>query len=87
MKPDLLWILAMVAVAASQTACTRSGPPAQAASGGTESSSTVVPVSRVTRANIASRTVLTAEFQPFQEVDVMAKVAVWRDRYAGRNRA
>ena len=28
-----------------------------------------------TRANIASRTVLTAEFQPFQEVDVMAKVA------------
>ena len=36
---------------------------------------TVVSAARVTRASIASKTVLTAEFQPFQEVDVMAKVA------------
>ncbi len=35
----------------------------------------IVPVARVVRGNIASKTVLTAEFQPFQEVDVMAKVA------------
>ena len=35
----------------------------------------VVPVARVERANITEKTVLTAEFQPFQEVDVMAKVA------------
>ena len=36
---------------------------------------TVVSAARITRASIASKTVLTAEFQPFQEVDVMAKVA------------
>ena len=35
----------------------------------------VVPVARVERTTITGKTVLTAEFQPFQEVDVMAKVA------------
>ena len=35
----------------------------------------VVPVARVRRADIATRTVLTAEFESFQEIDVMAKVA------------
>ena len=40
-----------------------------------ESPTAVVPVARVSRSAIASKTVLTAEFQPFQEVDVMAKVA------------
>lgn len=40
-----------------------------------QATETVVPVAHVRRANMASRTVLTAEFQPFQEVDVMAKVA------------
>jgi multidrug efflux pump subunit AcrA (membrane-fusion protein) len=34
-----------------------------------------VPVARIERGAIARTTVLTAEFQPFQEVDVMAKVA------------
>ena len=34
-----------------------------------------MPVARIERGSIASTTVLTAEFQPFQEVDVMAKVA------------
>jgi RND family efflux transporter MFP subunit len=34
-----------------------------------------MPVARVVRGDIASATTLTAEFQPFQEVDVMAKVA------------
>lgn len=35
----------------------------------------VVAVAKVTRADLASDVVLTAEFEPFQEVDVMAKVS------------
>jgi RND family efflux transporter MFP subunit len=74
-----LWMpacFAIAVIAASQTACSHTEPSLQAKSTEPEaSSSTVVPVARVTRANIANRTVLTAEFQPFQEVDVMAKVA------------
>lgn len=35
----------------------------------------VVPVARVGRADLVSELALTAEFQPFQQVDVMAKVA------------
>lgn len=36
---------------------------------------TVVPAARAARATLASSTVLTAEFQPYQEIEVMAKVA------------
>jgi RND family efflux transporter MFP subunit len=39
------------------------------------SEAVIVPVAKVRRVDIASETTLTAEFQPFQEVDVMAKVA------------
>jgi RND family efflux transporter MFP subunit len=35
----------------------------------------LVPVTKAARADLASNVVLTAEFQPFQQVDVMAKVA------------
>lgn len=73
-----LWIsvsAAILATAASQTACSRAEPPVQAKSAEAEANASVVPVARIARANIASRTVLTAEFQPFQEVDLMAKVA------------
>lgn len=34
-----------------------------------------VPAARVSRGSIAAKTTMTAEFQPFQEIDVMAKVA------------
>jgi RND family efflux transporter MFP subunit len=77
MEPRL-WMtacLAIAVIAVSQTACSHTEPSLQAKSTEPEASSSVVPVARVTRANIANRTVLTAEFQPFQEVDVMAKVA------------
>ena len=73
-----LWMPACFAIAVigvSQTACSHTEPSLQAKSTEPEALSSVVPVARVTRANIANRTVLTAEFQPFQEVDVMAKVA------------
>jgi RND family efflux transporter MFP subunit len=66
---------AIAAIAVSQTACSHTEPSLQAKGTEADSSVNVVPVARVTRANIANRTVLTAEFQPFQEVDVMAKVA------------
>ena len=36
---------------------------------------TIVPVARVARTDLVSDLALTAEFQPFQQVDVMAKVA------------
>jgi RND family efflux transporter MFP subunit len=35
----------------------------------------LVPVAKAARADLASNVVLTAEFQPFQQVDLMAKVA------------
>ncbi len=37
--------------------------------------STIVPVTRVIRSNLASNIVLTGEFIPYQEIDVMAKEA------------
>ena len=37
--------------------------------------SAIVPVVKAARADLASDLVLTAEFEPFQQVDVMAKVA------------
>jgi len=42
---------------------------------GEEDVTPVVPVARVARADLVSDLTLTAEFEPFQEVDVMAKVA------------
>jgi RND family efflux transporter MFP subunit len=71
--PRVSITIAILAAALCGSACSRSDaspeparPPATAPN---------VPVAKVTRGDIASRTVLTAEFEPFQEVDVMAKVA------------
>ncbi|MBX5496249.1 MAG: efflux RND transporter periplasmic adaptor subunit [Bryobacteraceae bacterium] len=79
MKLNLLWRtvgMAATGVAAlTQIACSPAETPMQASSVKTQGPEAVVPVVRVERAAIASTTVLTAEFQPFQEVDVMAKVA------------
>ena len=38
-------------------------------------STPVVPVVKAARTNLTGELMLTAEFEPFQEVDVMAKVA------------
>jgi RND family efflux transporter MFP subunit len=59
--------------AAAQISCSHPGRAQESATG--ESSLVVVPAARVARSSIISKTLLTAEFQPFQEVDVMAKVA------------
>jgi RND family efflux transporter MFP subunit len=51
----------------SDAAPEKTAAPAEAAS--------VVPVAKVGRENLASDLVLTAEFEPYQQIDVMAKVA------------
>jgi RND family efflux transporter MFP subunit len=63
----------MLTIATVQISCSHSGRAQQSGTG--ESSLVVVPAARVARSSIVSKTLLTAEFQPFQEVDVMAKVA------------
>lgn len=64
-----------IVVAAGLTSCSRPESAVQPAQARGEQLSTVVPAAQVTRSVISAKTVLTAEFQPFQEVDVMAKVA------------
>lgn len=74
MKLDVrLWTLAVSMICLPS--CNHSEAPMQAKTGDTQSDTMVVPVARVSRTTIASSAVVTAEFQPFQEVDVMAKVA------------
>jgi RND family efflux transporter MFP subunit len=69
---SLLFMAAIVSSMVATASCTRSG--------GAETTRTVadvptVAVVQVTRANLSSDLVLTAEFEPFQEVDLMAKVS------------
>jgi RND family efflux transporter MFP subunit len=65
---------AVAILAFAESGCSSVPAPIEAKSV-TTGPATVVPVARVQRASMSARTVLTAEFQPFQEVDVMAKVA------------
>ena len=65
-----------VSIFVSQCGCSHSAASrGETPAAGSNAAPINVPVVRVSRRDIASRTVLTAEFQPFQEVDVMAKVA------------
>ncbi len=71
---------ALLALGASavlmQTACTGAGMEAkQKAAESGAAPVPVIPVVRASRSEMSATTVLTAEFQPYQEVDVMAKVA------------
>lgn len=67
----LLPIAAIVLLMAEAVSCARSGGAAPQ----TEASAPTVAVAKVTRANLSTDIVLTAEFEPFQEIDVMAKVS------------
>ena len=73
-KSAAVWAVILV-TSASQTSCSHSGNAQSSVASSSEVPIVVVPAARVGRSNITSRTLLTAEFQPFQEVDVMAKVA------------
>jgi RND family efflux transporter MFP subunit len=68
-------LTAAVSVALMQSACSRGAASSSDKRADGEASMAIVPVARIVRGDIASTSVLTAEFQPFQEVDVMAKVA------------
>ncbi|HYI96248.1 MAG TPA: efflux RND transporter periplasmic adaptor subunit, partial [Bryobacteraceae bacterium] len=68
-------IVAVFVFAGSQTSCSNTSSAKVPSVEPLESPAVVVPAGRVARSAIASKTLLTAEFQPFQEVDVMAKVA------------
>jgi RND family efflux transporter MFP subunit len=74
LKPDCRIVLIAAVLAALNLACTRPQSQVQAKEL-SEAPLTIVPAAKVIRTSIQSNTVLTAEFQPFQEVDVMAKVA------------
>lgn len=71
MKLPYIRAAAYAAIVLLQSSCSRSPVPAAE----TRAEPLTVPVARIVRGDIESRTVLTAEFQPFEEVDVMAKVA------------
>lgn len=71
LNPNFLTIT--LTVSALLTGCSRE-PVAKASSPAAAAELPIVPVSAVHRAGIASSTEMTAEFQPFQEIDVMAKV-------------
>ncbi len=77
MRSQGVGFLIALAMAAGgmQLSCSRTAASSPEAGGTAPAAVPTVPVSRVVRGDIASTTVLTAEFQPFQEVDVMAKVA------------
>lgn len=62
----LYWLL--LATALSSCARHEPAPPA-------EESALVVPVAKVARADLSGNIVLSAEFEPYQEIDVMAKVS------------
>jgi RND family efflux transporter MFP subunit len=66
---------ATVIAAAMITACSPSEAARQGSPNRLEAAPVVVSAARVSPSAIATKSVLTAEFQPFQEVDVMAKVA------------
>ena len=66
---------AIVVVAWMQISCSRTELPLQARTADPETGLRTVPVVRIGRGSIDNTTIITAEFQPFQEVEVMAKVA------------
>jgi RND family efflux transporter MFP subunit len=63
-------MIAMIALAALTSSCARSRAESQ-----TVTEPPIVAVVKATRADLSSDLNLTAEFEPFQEIDVMAKVS------------
>lgn len=70
--PAIIAVLALAICLLS--ACSRN-PEVEARGGGVPTDGPVVAVARVKTASLSRNLVLTAEFTPYQEIDVMAKVA------------
>src|ERR1041384_3900406 len=66
--------LLMCALIVETASCGRTGAAAEEPTNRPDTNP-VVPVTKVGRADLANDLVLTAEFEPFQQIDVMAKVA------------
>jgi multidrug efflux pump subunit AcrA (membrane-fusion protein) len=73
MKKSFAAVLFAVAGAALFTACSKTN--LEANNGAPPAEAPVVPVAQIKTDNLARTLTLTAEFKPYQEVDVMAKVA------------
>jgi RND family efflux transporter MFP subunit len=75
-KPRILLVLFVLGLAVFDASCSKRSE-AQDSENATDKSSavTVVPVAEAVRSNLSSEITLTGEFIPYQEVDVMAKVA------------
>jgi RND family efflux transporter MFP subunit len=71
----IVTLATILVTSGSLSSCSRSEAPQAAKAAGAESVPTTVPVVAVSRGDITNSVTVTAEFQPFQEVDVMAKVA------------
>jgi RND family efflux transporter MFP subunit len=69
----MLKALAIAIAAITLTSCAWRGQASTKVASGDELQ--IVPVARATRSNLSSSIALTGEFLPYQEVDVMAKVA------------
>jgi len=67
----MLKLLCLLAAILLTTSCTKEPAQVMAA----DQTTTIVPVARVVRSNLAENMVLTGEFIPYQEIDVMAKEA------------
>jgi RND family efflux transporter MFP subunit len=73
--PQLALSLSVVIAIALGTSCATKTAGAGTVEQGGESAAVVVPVAKVSRTNLTSEMVLTGEFIPYQEIDVMAKEA------------
>jgi multidrug efflux pump subunit AcrA (membrane-fusion protein) len=69
-----LLVIAIFAFLAFLSACSRSDAAPEKTTAPAEAAP-IVPVAKVGRADLASDLTLTAEFEPYQQIDVMAKVA------------
>jgi RND family efflux transporter MFP subunit len=67
------YLVGTLLLATSLAACGKSGEPTSL-SAASPNELPIVPVAKVTRASLSESVVLTGEFQPYQEVDIMAKV-------------
>ncbi|HLJ14885.1 MAG TPA: efflux RND transporter periplasmic adaptor subunit [Bryobacteraceae bacterium] len=67
--------IAAIVLPSCLVSCANSGEAVIPDRASTRSTTLVVPAAKVERKNLANTIVLTAEFEPFQEIDVMAKVS------------
>ncbi len=71
MPAKLCFLSLLIAAMVLTSSCTKETAQVMAA----DQTATIVPVAKVVRSNLADNLILTGEFIPYQEIDVMAKEA------------